>query len=185
MKGAEVIEKFNDFLTGEELIVSSNGNVSRQAFHLLPQPQVYLRGSMGLPVSIGLGLALSQPKKNVIVLTGDGNFLMGLSSVTTVGSIKPKNLRILIIDNESYATTGCQDTISPTIDYEEMIKGMGIDSVDSVDLTKVKELPTELLNKFINNDEVQVLHLRVEIDDINLDNIPWHPIEIKERFQNR
>ena len=185
MKGAEVIRKLNEYLTGEELIVSSNGNVSRQAYNLLPQPQVYLRGSMGLPVSIGLGLALSQPKKKVIVITGDGNFLMGLSSVTTVGFVRPNNLRILIIDNESYATTGCQETVSSAINYAEMINGMGIESVRSINITKGKELSSDLLDKFVNIEELQVLHIRVDMDDINLENIPWHPIEIKENFQNR
>ncbi|MCG3227499.1 MAG: hypothetical protein H7645_11325 [Candidatus Heimdallarchaeota archaeon] len=185
MKGAEVIQKLNEYLTGEELIVSSNGNVSRQAYNFLPQPQVYLRGSMGLPVSIGLGLAISQPKKKVIVITGDGNFLMGLSSVTTVGFAKQNNLRILIIDNESYATTGCQETVSSALNYGEMVKGMGIESVMSIDLTKEKEMTSDLLDQFVNKEELQVLHIRVEIDDINLENIPWHPIEIKENFQNR
>ncbi|MHA1219840.1 MAG: thiamine pyrophosphate-dependent enzyme, partial [Candidatus Heimdallarchaeaceae archaeon] len=90
------------------LIVSSNGNVSRQAYNFLPQPQVYLRGSMGLPMSIGLGLALAQPEKQILVITGDGNFLMGLSSMTTIGNYKPANLKIIILDNAIYATTGGQ-----------------------------------------------------------------------------
>ncbi|NPD90325.1 MAG: hypothetical protein HGN29_16555 [Asgard group archaeon] len=185
MKGAEVIQKLDEYLTGKELIVSSNGNVSRQVYTLLPQPQVYLRGSMGLPVSIGLGLALSQPKKKVIVITGDGNFLMGLSSIATVGSVQPPNLRILVIDNETYATTGCQETVSSALNYVEMVKGMGIKSVVSIDLTKEKEIPSDLFDKFVIKEELQVLHIRVEIDDINLENIPWHPIEIKENFLNR
>ena len=68
MKIEEVISKLNQVLKGDELIVSCNGNISRVAYHLLPRPQLYLRGSMGLPIAIGLGLALSQPKKTVIVL---------------------------------------------------------------------------------------------------------------------
>jgi thiamine pyrophosphate-dependent acetolactate synthase large subunit-like protein len=108
MRGEEVIASLKEFISDDTLIVSSNGNVSRQAYNFLPQPQVYLRGSMGLPMSIGLGLALAQPEKQVLVITGDGNFLMGLSSMTTIGNYKPANLKIIILDNAIYATTGGQ-----------------------------------------------------------------------------
>ena len=83
MKSYEVISELKHHLNESDIIVSSNGNISREAFHYLPKPQVYLRGSMGLPVSVGLGLALANTTKHVIVITGDGNFLMGLGSMVT------------------------------------------------------------------------------------------------------
>jgi thiamine pyrophosphate-dependent acetolactate synthase large subunit-like protein len=173
MKGEEVIELTSKILQGDELIVSSNGNVSRQAYNFLPRPQLYLRGSMGLPVPIGLGLALSQPEKTVIVLTGDGNFLMGLSSITTVGLIKPSNLKILIIDNQIHATTGGQATASTSIDFEEMLKGMGITSVISTDTLDTGEDILQLLKETVEKRGLHILHLKVTEDDLNLENIPW------------
>ncbi|MHA2118326.1 MAG: thiamine pyrophosphate-dependent enzyme, partial [Candidatus Thorarchaeota archaeon] len=78
MHGYEIIQELASFLEGDELIVSSNGNISRQAYHFLPRPQIYLRGSMGLAVPVGLGVAMARPDKQVLVLVGDGNLLMGL-----------------------------------------------------------------------------------------------------------
>jgi thiamine pyrophosphate-dependent acetolactate synthase large subunit-like protein len=68
----------------------------------------YLWGAMGGAVMIGLGLALAQPKSPVIVITGDGEMLMGLGSLATVGLQKPANLSIIVLDNECYGETGGQ-----------------------------------------------------------------------------
>ena len=185
MKGAEIISKLSTILEGDELIVSSNGNVSRQVYHLLQGDQVYLRGSMGLPVPIGLGLALAQPYKTVLVITGDGNFLMGLSALTTVAHIKPDNLKILILDNELYATTGGQETVSSVINYNTMLQGMGIEACKSYDMREDDNLITEMLKDSILGTGLKVLHLKVEEDTIKLDNIPHHPSEIKDKFVNK
>src|SRR5256885_8842064 len=66
----------------------------------------YLWGAMGGAVMIGLGIALAQPKLPVVVITGDGEMLMGMGSLATVGLQKPKNLTIVVLDNEVYGETG-------------------------------------------------------------------------------
>lgn len=68
----------------------------------------YLWGAMGGAVMIGLGIALAQPKTPVIVITGDGEMLMGMGSLATVGLQKPANLTIVVLDNEVYGETGGQ-----------------------------------------------------------------------------
>src|SRR5215468_9497254 len=68
----------------------------------------YLWGAMGGAVMIGLGLALAQPKLPVVVITGDGEMLMGMGSLATVGLQKPANLSIIVLDNECYGETGGQ-----------------------------------------------------------------------------
>jgi thiamine pyrophosphate-dependent acetolactate synthase large subunit-like protein len=68
----------------------------------------YLWGGMGGAVMIGLGVALAQPKLPVVVITGDGEMLMGLGSLATVGLQKPHNLTIIVLDNEVYGETGGQ-----------------------------------------------------------------------------
>src|SRR4051794_3163927 len=67
-------------------------------------------GAMGQAAMIGLGLALAQPKRRVLVLTGDGEMLMGLGSLATIGVQQPKNLSVVVIDNERYGETGMQAT---------------------------------------------------------------------------
>jgi len=69
-----------------------------------------LWGAMGQAAMIGLGLALAQPKRRVLVITGDGEMLMGLGSLATVGVQKPENLSIVVLDNERYGETGMQAT---------------------------------------------------------------------------
>ncbi|TMJ43422.1 MAG: hypothetical protein E6G86_07295 [Alphaproteobacteria bacterium] len=70
----------------------------------------YLWGAMGSAVTVGLGLALAQPKRRVLVVTGDGEMLMGLGALATVAMKGPNNLSILVIDNEHYGETGMQQT---------------------------------------------------------------------------
>src|SRR3954465_12633986 len=67
-------------------------------------------GAMGQAAMMGLGLALAQPARRVLVLTGDGEMLMGLGAFATIGVQQPANLTIVVIDNERYGETGMQAT---------------------------------------------------------------------------
>jgi thiamine pyrophosphate-dependent acetolactate synthase large subunit-like protein len=69
-----------------------------------------LWGAMGSACAIGLGLALAQPRRRVLVVTGDGEMLMGLGSLATVGAQRPGNLAVVVLDNERYGETGMQKT---------------------------------------------------------------------------
>ncbi len=68
----------------------------------------YLWGAMGAAASIGLGLALARPGRPVLVITGDGEMLMGLGALATIGTRRPPNLAIAVLDNEHYGETGMQ-----------------------------------------------------------------------------
>ncbi len=68
----------------------------------------YLWGAMGGAAMIGLGLALAQPKRRVAVITGDGEILMGLGSLATIGIQQPRNLAVIVFDNGVYGETGMQ-----------------------------------------------------------------------------
>ena len=70
----------------------------------------YLWGAMGGAAMIGLGLALAKPGVKVAVITGDGEMLMGMGSLATIGAQQPENLSIVVIDNERYGETGMQAT---------------------------------------------------------------------------
>jgi thiamine pyrophosphate-dependent acetolactate synthase large subunit-like protein len=69
-----------------------------------------LWGAMGNAAMFGLGLALAQPRRRVLVITGDGEMLMGLGSLATIGVQQPRNLSVVVIDNERYGETGMQLT---------------------------------------------------------------------------
>jgi thiamine pyrophosphate-dependent acetolactate synthase large subunit-like protein len=68
----------------------------------------YLWGAMGGAAMIGLGLALAQPRRRVAVVTGDGEMLMGLGSLATIGTQRPRNLAVIVFDNGVYGETGMQ-----------------------------------------------------------------------------
>jgi thiamine pyrophosphate-dependent acetolactate synthase large subunit-like protein len=70
----------------------------------------YSWGGMGGAAMMGLGLALAQPRRRVLVITGDGELLMGLGSLATIGVQQPRNLAVIVIDNEHYGETGMQPT---------------------------------------------------------------------------
>ena len=68
----------------------------------------YLWGAMGGAAMIGLGLALARPQKRIVVITGDGEMLMGLGSLATIGVQQPRNLAVVVFDNGVYGETGMQ-----------------------------------------------------------------------------
>jgi thiamine pyrophosphate-dependent acetolactate synthase large subunit-like protein len=87
----------------------------------------YLWGAMGGAVMIGLGIALAQPTLPVVVITGDGEMLMGMGSLATVGLQKPKNLTIVVLDNEVYGETGGQAShTAATVDLDGVARACGI-----------------------------------------------------------
>jgi thiamine pyrophosphate-dependent acetolactate synthase large subunit-like protein len=69
-----------------------------------------LWGAMGGAAMVGLGLALAQPDRRVLVITGDGEALMGLGALSTIGTMQPANLAVVVIDNGHYGETGMQPT---------------------------------------------------------------------------
>jgi len=94
---------------GNLLVVSGLGaptyDVAAAGEHPL---NFYLWGAMGSAAMIGLGLALARPKDRVAVITGDGEILMGLGSLATIGVKQPHNLAIVVLDNRHYGETGMQ-----------------------------------------------------------------------------
>jgi thiamine pyrophosphate-dependent acetolactate synthase large subunit-like protein len=93
----------------------------------------YTWGGMGGAAMIGLGLALAQPKRRVLVITGDGEILMGLGSLATIGVQHPRNLAVIVMDNEHYGETGMQVTHTRLgVDLAGMAKAAGFRAAGTV-----------------------------------------------------
>jgi thiamine pyrophosphate-dependent acetolactate synthase large subunit-like protein len=103
----KILEGADDNLLVIAGLGSANWDVTEAGDRPLNMP---LWGSMGAPVPMGLGLALAQPKKRVLVITGDGDMLMSLGSLATVATQQPENLAIVVLDNEKFGETGNQAT---------------------------------------------------------------------------
>jgi len=94
---------------GDLLVVSGLGTPTYDVAACGEHPlNFYLWGAMGAAAMIGLGLALAQPARRVLVLTGDGEALMGLGSLATIGVKQPGNLTVVVLDNQHYGETGMQ-----------------------------------------------------------------------------
>jgi thiamine pyrophosphate-dependent acetolactate synthase large subunit-like protein len=94
---------------GDLLVVPGLGSTAWDLAAAGDDPRnFYLWGAMGGAAMIGLGIALAQPRQRVAVITGDGEMLMGLGSLATIGIKKPGNLAVIVFDNGVYGETGMQ-----------------------------------------------------------------------------
>ena len=94
---------------GDMLVVTGLGSTTWDAAAIGDDERnFYLWGAMGAAAMVGLGLAVAQPGRRVLVVTGDGEILMGLGALATIGVQRPPNLAIAVFDNGHYAETGMQ-----------------------------------------------------------------------------
>ena len=126
---------------GGALVVPGLGSPTWDCFAAGDQPEyLYSWGGMGLCVATALGVALAQPGRRVLALTGDGEMMMGLGSLAVVGAQAPDNLGILVLDNESFGETGRQPGLTGgRADLCAMARGAGIAAtleVTSMDQTE-------------------------------------------------
>jgi thiamine pyrophosphate-dependent acetolactate synthase large subunit-like protein len=108
----------------------------------------YLWGAMGGAAMIGLGVALAQPKVKVAVITGDGEMLMGMGSLATIGVQRPANLAVIVFDNQHYGETGMQAShTGEGVDLVGVAKSCGFTKTFEVtDEAGLKKLAGELAN---------------------------------------
>ena len=164
---------------GNEPIISSNGYISRDLFYVNDKTtNFYMIGSMGLASSIGLGIAIRNTKKRIFVFDGDGNILMNLGSLTTIGTIKPKNLIHLVFDNGSHESTGGQPTCTNSISIAKIAKAANLkvfqvenESQFEKILVKIKKLlgPILIVVKIKKSKEIN-------------GRVPLKPVDIKKIF---
>lgn len=127
-----VVELLRD--RGDLLVIAGlgapNWDVSAAGDHANNFP---LWGAMGAAAMMGLGLALAQPKRKVLVITGDGEMLMGIGSLATIAVEKPANLSIAVLDNERFGETGMQKTHTASgVDLAGIALAAGIRTAQTV-----------------------------------------------------
>jgi len=120
----------NDFL----FVAGLAGTAKDLAYLTQDGDNLYaLAGAMGAAAMMGLGLALAQPKRQVLVATGDGELLMNVGALATIGVINPPNLSILCVDNGHYGETGYQlSHTSLGVNLEQIAVGAGIKTTRTV-----------------------------------------------------
>ena len=166
---------------GKQYIISANGFISRDLFDTCDRnSNFYMIGSMGLASSIGLGVALKSTKKKIFVFDGDGNILMNLGSLITIGITKPKNLVHVIFDNSSHESTGGQPTATNKIQLSKIAKSANY----KVFQVKTKNQLVKIFQKIKLIPGPIMIIVKIEKGGVISKRINIEPTKIKNRFMN-
>jgi len=108
----------------------------------------YLWGAMGAAAMIGLGLAIAQPDRGVLVVTGDGEMLMGLGALATIGVQRPPNLALAVFDNGHYGETGMQAShTAESVELVAVARACGFrETFDIIDEIGLRDFAARLNN---------------------------------------
>jgi sulfopyruvate decarboxylase subunit beta len=163
----------------DQLVVCNIGLPSQELHMIDDQPtNFYMLGTMGLSSSIGLGLALSQPK-TVISIDGDGSVLTNLGTLPTIANNVADNYILMIIDNGSYGSTGDQPTYAGMkTKLEKVAEACGCENVivcQDVDTGKT-------LQAALDSKKMTVIVVKCDSGNIKLPVITMDPVVIRDRF---
>ena len=169
-------------LRREEAVIGGIGNTNFDLWAAGHRPQnFYMLGSMGLAFPIALGVALAQPERRVFALEGDGSLLMQLGALSTIASLKPKNLIMIVMDNGIYQITGAQPTPAAGVaDLVAIASGSGLtNSAWAADEEDFERLVDEAMAV----DEPSLIALRID-DKPGVGTTRRDPVQIRERFMH-
>ncbi len=167
-------------LKNEEAVIGGIGNTNFDLWAAGHRPQnFYMLGSMGLAFPIALGLALAQPNRHVFALEGDGSLLMQLGCLSTIASLKPTNLTLIVMDNGIYQITGAQPTPAASVtDLVAVAIGSGLaNSVWAAD----EEDFERLIDRSLTASEPMLIGVRID-DKPGTGTTRRDPVQIRERF---
>ena len=175
---SRLIAKLND----EEAVIGGIGNTNFDLWAAGHRAQnFYMLGSMGLAFPIALGVALAQPDRRVIALEGDGSLLMQLGALSTVASLRPKNLTMIVMDNGIYQITGSQPTPAAAVaDIVAIAVGSGLAksawAADEEDFER-------LVESSLAASEPNLIAVRID-DKPGVGTTRRDPVQIRERFMH-
>ena len=175
---SEILKEIAPLLR-DQLVVCNIGIPSQELHAIDDQPSnFYMLGTMGLASSIGLGLALAQPK-TVIAIDGDGSVLTNLGTLPTIGNNMPPNFILMIIDNGSYGSTGDQPTYTGRkTDLAGMARAAGCDNV-----VEVQDVDTgKALQDAIDAQVGTVMIVKCDSGNAKMPVITMDPVIIRDRF---
>ncbi len=138
----KVISRFKDNVTA---LLATTGKTGRELYEIEDSKNnLYMVGSMGCISSLGLGVALNAPGKKVIVIDGDGSLLMRSGALATIADSNPNNFLHILLDNNTYDSTGGQETVSSNVDFPDLAYSSGY--INSIHCHNLSELEDAILN---------------------------------------
>jgi thiamine pyrophosphate-dependent acetolactate synthase large subunit-like protein len=167
-------------LKNEEAVIGGIGNTNFDLWGAGHRPQnFYMLGSMGLAFPIALGVALAQPERRVFALEGDGSLLMQLGCLSTIATLKPKNLTMIVMDNGVYQITGAQPTpAAAATDLVAVAIGCGLsNSAWAAD----EEDYERLIEQSLSASEPTLIGVRID-DKPGVGATRRDPVQLRESF---
>jgi thiamine pyrophosphate-dependent acetolactate synthase large subunit-like protein len=166
----------------DALVVAGLGSTAWDCTAAGDSPLTFpLWGAMGAAAMVGLGLAIAQPARRVLVVTGDGEMLMGLGSLATIGVRAPRNLAIAVIDNERYGETGMQAThTAHGVDLAAVALGCGFASASVAREQKQLEAARA---KLLATDGPVFVQFKVVAEKLPLVLPPHDGVVLRDRFR--
>ena len=176
----DITKRLVALLQSEEAVVGGIGNTNFDLWAAGRRPQnFYMLGSMGLAIPIALGVAIAQPQRHVVALEGDGSLLMQLGSLSTIASLAPKNLTMIVMDNGIYQITGAQPTPAAAVsDLVAIAIGSGL--VDSAWAADEEDFE-RLIDRSMSASNPMLIGVRVD-DKPGVGTTRRDPVQIRERF---
>nr|WP_315595230.1 thiamine pyrophosphate-dependent enzyme [uncultured Cupriavidus sp.] len=174
---AELLKQFPD-----ALVVTGLGSPSYDVFAAGDRPgNFYLWGAMGGSTSLALGLAIAQPEKQVIAITGDGEQLMGIGSLATAAAQKQKNLAIVILDNGHFGETGMQQShTSLGTNLAQVARAVGVPN--TLEISAIDEL-VQLAAQIRKADGMTVAQVYISTEEPQRALPPRDGVYVKNRFR--
>ncbi len=168
---------------GDLLVVTGLGSSSYDVFDAGDHDgNFYLWGAMGGAAVMGLGLAQAQPKRPVLVITGDGEQLMGIGGLLTIAARKPQNLSIAVLDNGHFGETGMQRSHSGLgAKLDDIARGAGFSSV--VEITELAGIAAFRADVHRLADGPKLALVRISTDHVDRALPPRDGVFLKNRFR--
>ena len=194
LRGSKIIKKKKDYyklgkefflktllenLNSKTKIVSSTGYNSREIIYLRNKYKLkkssdfYMVGGMGYTSSVALGYSLSS-KKQIICIDGDGSLLMHLGSIKTAGTFANKNLKYILLNNNTHDSVGGQTTYSSRIDFKKLSESLGFKKYYSI---KYKKNIKKTLKDFLSQNKLSFLEAKISNNKVK--NLP-RPMDLKK-----
>ena len=169
-------------LKHEEAVIGGIGNTNFDLWAAGHRPQnFYMLGSMGLAFPIALGVALAQPKRHVIALEGDGSLLMQLGCLSTIATLAPKNLTMVVMDNGIYQITGSQPT--PAAASADLVAIAIASGLSNSSWAADEEDFERLFEQSLVKDGPALIGVRID-DKPGTGTTRRDPVQIRERFMH-
>lgn len=180
-KRIEVLEKINSLKDKNTILMATTGNTGRELYEIEDAPNnLYMVGSMGCVGSIALGLSLVKKDFDIIAIDGDGSLLMRMGSLATNSYYRPENMMHIVLDNNSYDSTGGQKTVSHNVNFVDLAASVGYDH--SIYVHDINELEYYIKN-WKKNKGLTFIYVKIaEGSKENLGRPKIKPYEVKERL---